>query len=647
MCGIFAFLDFEQNQVDIQTLEAMSSSIAHRGPDDCGFAFFELRGRQRTIVSKAMIQKENLYPLEGALVFGHRRLSIIDLSEAGHQPMCNETGEIWVIYNGEIYNYQELAEELTGKGHFFKSRTDTEVILHAYEEWGIECLNRFNGMWAFALWDRKQQRLFCSRDRFGIKPLYYSFNGQKFMMASEIKTLLQDSAIERAPNHSRIYDYLEYGYLDHTEETFFKNIYQLRGSHYLTVDLLGTQTVRLDIQRYWDIERKEMNEGDPFHVRFFELFEDSIRIHMRSDVPVGTCLSGGLDSSSIVMVAKRFLSSNSHQTFSSCFKEKKYDEREFIDLVSKSAETESHFIFPKAEDLFGDIGALIWHQDEPFESTSVYAQWNVFRLTKLNQVKVVLDGQGGDELLAGYHVYFGAYLAELLRKFRLQKFLREYRRIRTLYHYAHAWLIQYMLRSMVSPQVVDILRILKGQNPKWLKSIDAAERPLVFPKKFKNLFFDNLFCSLMHVSLPRFLHYEDRNSMAHSIEARVPFLDYRIVEFIFSLPVDQIIADGTTKVILREAMKGILPEKVRTRMDKMGYVTPEDTWFRGPLKSEIEDIIGAKSFAERGYFEVGEIKKAFAEHCAGKVDLGSTIWRWVNLELWFRTFIDQRMLAKG
>ena len=640
MCGIFAVLDLDSRNVNRQTLMKMSNALVHRGPDDSGLTYFELCGRKRVISGEQFLEEAGRPPLDGLLAFGHRRLSIIDLSEAGHQPMCNETGAIWITYNGEIYNYQELAQELAAKGHVFKSRTDTEVILHAYEEWGIECLSKFNGMWAFALWDRKRQRLFCSRDRFGIKPLYYFFNGQKFVIGSEIKALLQDSEIERVPNHCRIYDYLEEGYLDQTEETCFKNIYQLKGSHYLIFQLRDNQTPRLHIQRYWDIERREMDDGDSFHVKFFELFEDSIRLHMRSDVPVGTCLSGGLDSSSIVMMSQRFLGSNSHKTFSSCFEDKRYDERGFINAVSKSAGTEPHFVFPRAEDLFKEMKALIWHQDEPFGSTSIYAQWNVFKLTKFNHVKVVLDGQGGDELLGGYHAYFGAYLGELLGTFQLHQFFREIRRIKDLHRYSHFWLIQYLVRSMVSLHTVKMLRRLTRRKVKWLNRNGTFEEPLEFPKKFRNLLFDSLYQSLMYLTLPAYLHYEDRNSMAHSIEARVPFLDYRLVEFVFSLPMVQLIKDGMTKRILREAMRGVLPEIVRSRMDKMGYVTPEDIWLRGPLKKEIEGILESKRFGERGYFDVAQIKKAFAEHCAGRVNLGSTIWRWVNLDLWFRAFID-------
>jgi asparagine synthase (glutamine-hydrolysing) len=409
----------------------------------------------------------------------------------------------------------------------------------------------------------------------------------------------------------------------------------------MTLDLRGTEDIHLNIRRYWDVERKEPEEGNPFKEKFLELFEDSIRLHLRSDVPVGTCLSGGLDSSSIVMVAQKFLGSNSHKTFSSCFKDKMYDEREFINLVSKSAGTESHFVFPRAEDLFDEIKALVWHQDEPFGSTSIYAQWNVFKETKLNHVKVVLDGQGGDELLAGYHNYFGAYLGELLRTFRLRQFSQEFQRIKDLYRYSHFWLFQYLVRSMVSLQTLKTLRFLTCRKPKWLNRNDSSEEPLTSPKKFRNLLFNGLYQSLMQLTLPSFLHYEDRNSMAHSIEARVPFLDYRLVEFVFSLPTNQLMKDGMTKRILREAMTGVLPEVVRIRKDKMGYVTPEDRWFRETLRGEIEDIIESKSFAERIYFNVHEVQKAFKEHCSGKVNLGSTIWRWVNLELWFRMFIDR------
>jgi len=646
MCGIFALLEPGKDTVDAKMFERMSHSLEHRGPDDNGYAFFEIMGEERVIEARTPTNQDKITSFNGLLTFGHRRLSIIDLSEAGHQPMCNENRTVWVIYNGEIYNYPELTEELLKKGHLFKSKTDTEVILHAYEEWGIECLNRFNGMWAFALWDSNRKRLFCARDRFGIKPFYYYFTGQKFLLASEIKAILQDQSIVRAPNDDRIYDYLSYGYLDHTNETFFQNVYQLRGGHYLTLKILGTNDFQLDVHPYWDLKPKEceIEDGrDDFKERFYELLEDSIRLHMRSDVPVGTCLSGGIDSSSIVCLAKHFLDSHIHKTFSSCFDDKKYDEREYIYKVVEATDSDPHYIFPRPEDLFQEIEDLVWYQEEPFGSTSIFAQWCVFKLVKLNQVKVILDGQGADELLAGYHPYFGFYLSELARTFRFQEFIEEYSKIRSLYHYSHSWILGHLMVCLLPLAWSRVIRnqVLLHKN-KWLNVYDHSMREIEFQQNYKNIFFDRLYQSLIHFTLPGLLHYEDRNSMAHSIEARVPFLDYRLVEFVFSLPMNQIIRNGTTKVILRETMEGVIPETVRTRLDKMGFVTPEDIWFRGVLKDYISEIISSKSFAARGYFNVNEAKKTFDRHCTGEKNLSSTIWRWVNLELWFRIFIDRK-----
>lgn len=646
MCGIFALLELGKNRVDAKIFERMSHSLKHRGPDDCGYAFFEITGEERVVESQSPNDQNEITHFNGLLTFGHRRLSIIDLSEAGHQPMCNESGKVWVIYNGEIYNYKELTEELREKGHSFKSKTDTEVILHAYEEWGMECLSRFNGMWAFAVWDKDRKRLFCARDRFGIKPLYYYLTDKKLVLASEIKAILQDPKIRRSPNHSRVYDYLAYGYLDHTEETFFQNLYQLRGGHYLTLEILGTNDFQFDIRPYWDLRPKECEFKDDFKERFYELLEDSIRLHMRSDVPVGTCLSGGIDSSSIVCLAKHFLDSNVHKTFSSCFDDKKYDEREYINKVVEVTDSDPHYIFPRPEDLFQEIEDLVWYQEEPFGSTSIFAQWSVFKLAKLNKVKVILDGQGADELLAGYHPYFGFYLSELARAFRFQEFIKEYRKIRSLYHYSHSWIIGHLIVCLSPLPWSRMIRnqVLLHKN-RWLNAYDHSMREIEFKQKFKNIFFDRLYRSLMNLTLPGLLHYEDRNSMAHSIEARVPFLDYRLVEFIFSLPMNQIIRNGTTKVILRETMEGIIPEIVRTRLDKMGFVTPEDVWFREVLRDQVLEILDSRSFAERGYFDVEEVKKTFYRHCRGEINISSTVWRWVNLELWFRIFMDRKQLS--
>lgn len=649
MCGIFAYFDLGRNNVDPDTIGNMSGTLEHRGPDDCGYAYFELAGERRLIESSRPLNEEAYRQFNGVLVLGHRRLSIIDVSKAGHQPMGNETGSLWLVYNGEIYNYKELAEELASKGHLFKSKTDTEVLLHAYEEWGTECLTRFNGMWAFALWDRTRQRLFCARDRFGIKPLYYFFKGRNVIIASEIKAILQAPMVERAANPSRVADYLGYGYLDHTEETLFKDIYQLRGSHYLVLDVEGSRDVRLGIQRYWDLEPTEGEGSDRSSERFLQILEDSVRIHMRSDVPIGTCLSGGLDSSSIVCLSKQYLGSNSHKTFSSCFEQKEYDEREYIGMVVAATGSDSHQTFPNPNDLFDEINDVIWHQEEPFGSTSIYAQWNVFKLARVSGIKVILDGQGADELLAGYHPAFGYFLSELLRTFQFRNFLHEYEAIRSTHRYSHRWILGHLVMGLLPWRWAKGLRKkVRLTSEQWLRPETWSDERIVVPRKFKNVFYDHLYQSLMHFILPGLLHYEDRNSMAHSIEARVPFLDYRLAEFVFSLPMDKIVQDGTTKVILRDAMKGVLPEGVRTRKDKMGFATPEAIWTRTILRDPIQEVITSKSFAERGYVDIKKVQEAFEHHCSEKVNISSTVWRWVNLELWFRIFLDgNRNLAKG
>mgnify|MGYP001576088853 CR=1 FL=1 len=624
MCGIAGIFHIDGSHQDHDLLKRMTDSIRHRGPDDEG------------------------YYTDGNIGLGHRRLSIIDLSPAGHQPMSNEDGSAWITYNGEVYNYLELMEELKEKGHKFKSKTDTEVIIHAYEEWGEGCLSRFNGMFAFAIWDNKIKRLFCARDRFGIKPFYYFYDGKRFIFASEIKALLEDRSIERRPNNQIVYDFLVQAYLDHTDETFFEGIKQIPPSHYLIIDAGGIQ-----IKRWWDIdETRKLTPIDDKKVAgmFYELFEDSIRLRLRSDVPVGTCLSGGLDSSSIVCVANRLMFgedmtnriSNRQKTFSSCFDMEGYDERRYINGVLAKTGAEANFVFPRGEDLFDIISDVIWHQDEPFGSTSIVAQWYVMKEAS-KKVKVLLDGQGADELLAGYHGYFGALYSDLLEKVSLLKLLKEVIYYKRHHKQFQPHVFSNIARSFMPPYLVSILRRRIKGDIGWLDA-DFQKRyrkTFCFTDKFSSKL-DNLLYNLLgRYGLPALLHYEDRNSMAFSIEARVPFLDYRLVEFMFSLPADQKLRKGTTKIVLRNAMKEILPEEVRTRQDKMGFVTPEDIWFRTVAKEKILGIFNSMSFQGRGYFNVGQIKKEFDAHLSGKKNISNAIWRWINIELWFRRFFDK------
>jgi asparagine synthase (glutamine-hydrolysing) len=503
-------------------------------------------------------------------------------------------------------------------------------------------------MWAFAVVDLRGDKIFCSRDRAGIKPFYYIYDGKRFCFGSEIKALLQMDNFPIQPNDQIVADYLFSGLIDHTRETFFKNIYQLRPGEYLLIE-----SNRLTVKSYWDIESKPVHfsKEEDYTERFYELFQDSIQLRLRSDVPIGTCLSGGLDSSSIVCLANRLmfdthwidtrLVGERQKTFSSCFENHVYDERKYIELVIKQTGAEKNYVFPKGESLDQDLSKLVWHQDEPFGSTSIYAQWDVMRLAKERGVTVLLDGQGGDELLGGYIPSFYYLFYGLLRNLNLRRLLEEMRGFRK----CHSTMLAVILSHWITHRFWNAI----GKKIEWAEGTFQKKylRGISKPLKFENDLNNYLYHCFRFLTLPRLLHSEDRNSMAFSIEARLPFLDYRLVEYIFNLPFDQKIKEGVTKVVLRDAMKGTLPEEVRNRYDKMGFVTPEDIWFRTVLRNQIYEIISSKSFAERGYFVLDRVKEAFEDYCKGKKSIGSTIWRWVNLELWFRTFIDRRPLYEG
>jgi asparagine synthase (glutamine-hydrolysing) len=633
----------------------MTDSIQHRGPDDEGFLAVNsgLSKAYPLIGRGSKVQGESIddfnKPVD--LFLGHRRLAIIDLSPAGHQPMSNEDGSLWIVHNGEIYNYLEIRKELELLGHRLRSQTDTEVILNAYEEWGTNCLGRFNGMWAFAIVDLKRNKIFCSRDRAGVKPFYYLYDGKRFCFSSEIKALIQIENFPVEPNEQMIADYLSSGLLDHTQETFFKNIYQLRPGEYLLFE-----NNKVTVESYWDIDAKEVRfaKESEYLERFYELLQDSIRLRLRSDVPIGSCLSGGLDSSSIVCLANKImfdgesidrkLVGERQKTFSSCFEDLAYDERKFIELVIRQTGAEKNYVFPQAGGLFEDITKLVWHQDTPFGSTSVYSQWNVMRLAKERSVTVLLDGQGGDELLAGYLPSFYFLFTQALKQVDLGSLIRGIKGFRKHHKEMLGQFMPRMLATIVPNWIKPLFQRLNGDRIGWAEERFRKRyfRTFPRPRKFAHDLNNYLYHIFRSMILPGLLHYEDRNSMAFSLETRLPFLDYRLVEFIFGLPFEQKIEEGVTKVILRNAMKGTLPEEIRNRMDKMGFVTPEDIWFRTVLRNQIYEIISSKSFAERGYFDVRKVQEAFKEHCRGKRNISFAIWRWVNLELWMRTFLDGR-----
>lgn len=596
--------------------------MRHRGPDDEG------------------------YFIDNHLGLGHRRLSIIDLSEKGKQPMGNENGDILVIYNGEIYNYIELRKELKAKGHKFRSDTDTEVILHAYEEHGFECLKQFNGMFSFALYDRNKGLLFCARDRYGIKPFYYYKDDKRFIFASEIKAILQDDSIPRKQNDKIIYDYLVFNRFDHSEQTFFENIYRLLPSHYLVI-----KNNKMKIEKWWKTEVREKNKSDlhSSSAEFGKLFKDSVRLRLRSDVPVGSCLSGGLDSSSIVCTVNELIKERENfQTFSAVYdREWERDETEFIEMVLARTGFKGNYTSPDGKTLLEHLETFIYSQEEPLGHSSFFAQWMVMRLARDKKIKVLLDGQGGDELMAGYMYMFGFYYYELFRKKKFLTLMNEmmgtYRNHRNI---AGFYLFLFLLASR-SVQEEIAHKVSVGSEitlRKWLarnfsdryKGTSEILEDFINSPDLNNALQKHIVHKLEHL-----LRCEDKNSMAFSIETRLPFLDYRLVDFMFSLPSKFKINKGTTKVILREAMKDTLPEKITYRKSKFGFETKDDDWFRSDdFKKLTGDIIDSQSFRGRPYYDVPEVKKELQLFYDGKKNISRTIWKWINLELWLRMYID-------
>jgi asparagine synthase (glutamine-hydrolysing) len=610
MCGISGIISTSNKPIDSHAIRRMNDLIAHRGPDDEGFFF----GKN--------------------FALGHRRLSIIDLSKDGHQPMTY-LGKYTITYNGEVYNYLELKHELEKCGYQFYSKTDTEVILAAYDKWGANCVEHFNGMWAFAIYDLEKNIIFCSRDRFGIKPFYYAKIGNNFCLASEIKQFTTIEGWQAVMNEARVWEFLAYGIFDHTEETLFKGVYQLQGGHNLTYNLLDHS---YKIQQWYNLKDKIKANDTSFDeatARLLELFTDSVRLRLRSDVKVGSCLSGGLDSSSIVTVMNQILkekdSPNIQETVSSCFDIKQFDEREYIDEVIKHTKIISHKVFPPFENLFYDIDKIVWHQDEPFGGTSIFAQWKVFKEAQKHQITVMLDGQGADEQLAGYHNFFGSYFSYLIQNGKFKKFLHEINCFRKLHNYSLQYICQKIFKNFV-PESFFIKAYLKTfPNFLYNKSYSTEYKP---PQctSIKELSMSHL----TKTSLPMLLHYEDRNSMAHSIESRVPFIDYRLVEFIVGLPEDFKIKNGITKWILRCSLKKNLPEKILNRCDKMGFVTPEIQWlneFKNIFRNEF--LHGCNLLRQ---FIDSEKAEVFFDANLLNIYESQFVWRTICLGKWVNVF---------
>jgi asparagine synthase (glutamine-hydrolysing) len=664
VCGITGIFSTDPRDITPNILRGMTASIRHRGPDDEGYIFidtagsrFESRAGDDTVVEFKEKVKHLSAPLESGydLALGHRRLSILDLSAAGHQPMSNETGDLWIVHNGEIYNHAALRLELMDRGHVFKSGTDTEVILHSYEQWGEQSPNKFNGMWAFAIWDSRSRKLFCSRDRFGIKPFYYYFDGFRFIFSSEIKAILETGAVERKPDRQSVFDYISYGLKEHIGHTFIEGIKQLLPGHYLELDI-NKKTIAARCYYQIPLSHQSIGLSDAdYSLQFRDLLEDSISLRLASDVIAGTCLSGGLDSSSIVCLVDKLMQGTglksqgckAHQTFSARFSEQGYDEGSYIQDVVNRTSVDAHYAYPTGSSAWQILPKLIWHQEGPSSALYLCGQWEIYKLASQSGVKVLLDGQGGDELLAGYDIYYAALFAHLLRTFQLSDLTGESLMRYRLYGKSAAADVFKTAYHFLPPHVKQLSRRLMqlDGNLCLSKDFQTGLNDHLCQKRNSetgrdNSFDDYLYDKFSYSILPGLLHDQDKSSMAHSVESRLPFLDYRIVEMVFSMPWQQKIYKGRRKNVLRNAMRGILPDSIEKRLDKMGFTNPVEVWLKKSFMGEVSDIIHSPRFAQRGYFNPHKVAQYFKAYQNGRKNIGRQIWRWVNLELWSRIFID-------
>ena len=611
MCGISGFVTLSTFNKNVETVFSMNNLIKHRGPDDEGYLIFKdiynfepltLSGDDtidikwnQDINYSPKYNKTEFENQKFQIAFGHRRLSIQDVSSYGHQPMSYNENKLWITYNGEVYNFENIKNELKQLGHKFLSKTDTEVILASYMEWGIDCFNKFNGMWSLAIYDFDNKKIILSRDRFGVKPLYYYLDKNVIYFASEIKQFTTIAGWDPLINPERDFDFLKWGMSDHTNETMFKKVLQLLPVNNLIIDLnlLNSKSdinECLKINKWYELKSHKIHiDNTNFYTEFKKLFYNSVKLRMVSDVPVGSCLSGGLDSSAIVCQMSEILKTEKKNdskvnTFSACSHVEKYDERKWIESVLAKTDSNSTYIFPDINNLLEELNALTWIQDEPFGSTSIFAQSCVFKSASKNNIKVILDGQGGDEVLCGYKSFFPTLLIDCLKHFKIKSFFKEVKYLKLYYNYTPDYIR--IIGALFPATIQNIIRkILRKKSS--LDFVNTQKLGVNFNYSgyysFGNELYNLKAASIGQITfspVPRLLHWEDRNSMSHSVESRVPFLDYKLVEFCIGLPNEYKINAGVTKNILRKSLTNIMPQNILNRMSKLGFETPEEVWMR-------------------------------------------------------------------
>ena len=660
MCGIGGIVRFSKHVNDIKSSAILLNKlIAHRGPDGEGYL---LHHQQKTLAAfgkdtpQACIQNQLDYASQinvneanevYNLVLLHRRLSIIDLNASGHQPMCIDAGNIWITFNGEIYNYIEIRKELQEKGCIFKSESDTEVVLYAYKIWGKKCLQKFNGMWAFVIFDKSKNILFGARDRFGVKPFYYYKDKDVFAFASEQKALVKMPFIKTGIRHEAVYDYFVKGEIEYETQSFFKHINELFPSQCFELDI---NSGNLREEKYYELKTNESyvnyNDLDFLNAknRTAQLLNNAVKLRLRADVPVGACLSGGIDSSAIVSLMNQLNKESQVQEkiklFTASFNDITIDESPFAARVAEQTNSSFYRVFPQAEELVSDLENLIYCQDVPIWSTSTYAQYRVMQKAKETGVKVVLDGQGGDELFGGYHSYMYNYWAELLKQFKWGSMHKEMKGFLP-WHLRYQFFIKQHLRFSTIRKLPVFLQYqinrnyfgdLYYLNPQFLNENKKRLKSEPVPKNLNSM----LVQEFTNTRLKAYLKCEDRCSMWHSVESRTPFADdINLIEYAFQLPSSYKIKNGVNKHILRESMRGVVPDIILNRKDKMGFATPNSQWIKN-IKEAVRPYFDDSL---KDYFDMHKINRDFDQMFSNNLGPDDTrTFKFIAFAVWKKVY---------
>ncbi len=629
MCGITGFFSHKE-KIDPRIYYKAHLKIAHRGPDDEGFIYRNSCNDIEHLCGDATIEtlqyRDAIYTKEPSdLIIGHRRLSIIDLSVKGHQPLSFK--ELYIVYNGEIYNYIELREDLKAIGYTFETKSDTEVFIKAYHCWGEAAFKKFNGMWAAAIYNRDKDELLLTRDRFGIKPLYYSYRNNTLVFGSEIKFVA--SFLQKLlPNERMIYDYLRFSYSDHTDETFFRDIYQVEPAHCYYFSQEGV--IR---RQYWELSLKAME----VHKDIDKELLDAIKLRLRSDVPVGALLSGGIDSSAIVGTIDVFRLQEEIDTFSAVFNESQFSEKKYIDtFVSKNIILRKHYIYPSAVKLLSEIDRLIYIQEEPFRSLSVYSQFIIYRYIRSStKIKVLLNGQGADEIFSGYSEHYYYYFLTLMKEGKWSLLFHEASVFKSRRELSQWILMKELLRIGLS--------LFYKRKDKYHIFNSIPKQGEKVKKRFDSLLQQKLWNDLTFSALREYLRYEDKNSMAYSLESRLPFLDNRLVESAFSLTDDERIKNGISKYKLREIAKNRIPTQILERTDKMGFVSPQELWQRDDFAESFDTVFShIKHEGIFSFINHQRVYRLYMRYAQGRMNDWGIIWRLYMVYKWKKVWkIDE------